>query len=147
MQDTWAMVYKDKIQNGTDLFIMLFTAFPEYKDHFKQFVDLSVEELKTHKKMKAHALTVMHALQSWVENLTDLDVLVELVRKNALRHEGRGLAKKQFHDLYAMMPRYLAEKLGDEWTPPVQEAWTAVVGVMSSVTDGAIDEEDPNKKF
>ena len=51
-----------------------------------------------------------------------------------------------FQNLYDMMPTFLAEKLGDVWTPPVQEAWTAVVGIMSSVTDAAID-EDPNKKF
>jgi hypothetical protein len=52
-----------------------------------------------------------------------------------------------FQDLYAMMPKYLAGKLGDAWTTPVAEAWTAVVGVMSQVTDGAIDEVDPNRKF
>jgi hypothetical protein len=75
----------------------LFTDFPEYKNHFRQFRELSIEQLKTHKKMQAHALTVMHALESWVENLTDLDILVELVRKNALRHEGRNLSKKEFH--------------------------------------------------
>ena len=44
------------------------------------------------------------------------------------------------------MPGYLEKKLGkDGWTGDVPAAWLAVVAVMTSVTDAALEEEQSTK--
>ena len=45
-----------------------------------------------------------------------------------------------FQNLYVLFAKFLQDKLGAQWTEPVAAAWTAVVTVMSDVTDAAIDE-------
>lgn len=140
IKETWAVIYSNKVQSGVDFFLAFFKTYPHFKNHFKQLRDLDMEELKTSPKMKAHGLTVMHAIQSWIENLDETDVLVELVKKNAYRHHGRGLSKHEFDNLWQLFPTFLQMKLGDLYTESAQTAWGLALATLSAVTDAGIEE-------
>ena len=62
---------------------------------FKDFDGLTIEEMRSSKKLGAHALSFMYALKSFMDNLDDSDTLEELVRKNAINHATRGVGPKE----------------------------------------------------
>jgi hypothetical protein len=63
---------------------------------FPQFKGSSVEEVAKHPKLPAHAMSVMYALASYIDNLEDSELLVELVKKTSVSHIGRGVGSREF---------------------------------------------------
>lgn len=51
--------------------------------------------MREHKKLRAHALSVMYALKSFIDNLDDEETLDALVRKNAQNHAERGVGERE----------------------------------------------------
>lgn len=76
-------------------FFRFFTHFPEAQDKFKDFKGLSIEEVRAHKKLRAHALSVFYAIKSYIDHLDDLETLTELIRKNARNHVDRKVGGKE----------------------------------------------------
>ena len=73
----------------------MFTLYPESKRKFRDFNGLSIDEIRVHKKLRAHALSVMYALKSFVDNFDDPETLDALIRKNARNHAERGVGEKE----------------------------------------------------
>ncbi|ROT84928.1 hemoglobin [Penaeus vannamei] len=91
MVRTWDMVRPDMKVHGINFFLTLFRAEPELQTRFKGFADKTEEELKTNKRLAAHASTVMLAITGLVDNLDDVTCLVEMLNATALNHKRRGL--------------------------------------------------------
>lgn len=56
---------------------------------------MTLHEIRKSPKMKAHAFMVIHSLGAWVENLEKGDMLKELVRRNSVSHEARGMTDSE----------------------------------------------------
>lgn len=74
----------------------LYTLYPASIERFPLFRGKTVEEISKHPKLPAHAMSVMYALASYVDNIYDTDLLVELVKKTAVSHIGRGVGSEDF---------------------------------------------------
>lgn len=59
---------------------------------FKEFKDLPLEKIAVHKSVNAHGIPFLYAIQSYVDNVEDLEILSELIRKNARNHIKRGIS-------------------------------------------------------
>ena len=57
------------------------------------------EELKTSKKLAAHGLLFMSAVDAVVANMEEMEVLEELLRKVAVRHNQFGITKLDYQVL------------------------------------------------
>lgn len=133
INDTWTLIWNDKKTNGIELFIKLFTHFPESQNFFKDFKGLPIEEVREHKKLRAHALSVMYALKSFIDNLDDEETLDALVRKNAQNHAERGVGEREVKMLLPAFQELLHEQLQEKTTDLHKSAWTKLFGVIALV--------------
>ncbi|XP_069977867.1 globin [Penaeus vannamei] len=139
MVRTWDMVRPDMKVHGINFFLTLFRAEPELQTRFKGFADKTEEELKTNKRLAAHASTVMLAITGLVDNLDDVTCLVEMLNATALNHKRRGVPKKDFELLAPVLVKFLRDSLGSAWTPIAEEAWTQALKVINTVIFGTYD--------
>lgn len=63
----------------------------------------------------------------------DLRALQPVLADLARRHVGYGVQEAHYATVGAALLKTLAQGLGEEFTPPVREAWTQVYGLVSRV--------------
>lgn len=95
VQNSWALVQKDPVKNGVELFMLFFKNHPEYQELFP-FRDVPFDELKEHKLVQIHATSVMYALNAIVNSLDNSEVLVNLLVKNGLSHGEKGVPEQGY---------------------------------------------------
>jgi len=74
-----------------------FEANPSYQKNFKSFKDVPLEDLPRNSKFQAHAINVMYALTSVVDNLDDTGCLVEMLMKLGQNHYRHGISRQEFY--------------------------------------------------
>ncbi|CAG7655217.1 unnamed protein product, partial [Allacma fusca] len=94
--DTWGIIAKDLKGYGSKFFIHFFKQYPHYQLQFKSFAKVPLEELAENRRFKAHALTLMSALNGFIENLDDVEMLDELLLKTGENHAKRKLTGEDF---------------------------------------------------
>jgi len=68
-----------------------------------------------------------------VSKLNDLDTLVPVLQALARRHVTYGVKDAHYDTVGAALLTTLEQGLGEEFTPDVKDAWTAVYTVMAGV--------------
>lgn len=102
LESTVTVVYKTEcncthqISDDNQYFYSLYSLHPATIEKFPLFKGKTLEEISKHPKLPAHAMSVMYALASYIDNLHDTDLLVELVKKTAVSHIGRGVGSEYF---------------------------------------------------
>ncbi|CAG0906541.1 unnamed protein product, partial [Darwinula stevensoni] len=137
IRSSFKLVQEDLKGNGHRFFCHLFDTFPEFQDLFVAVRGVAPEELKTSKKLAAHGLFFMSAVEAFVANMEELEVLEELLRKMAARHNQFGLTKadyqratKLFVEFFLSMPE--VEKL-DVKRDFLLESWHKLFAVAVDV--------------
>ena len=74
-----------------------FEEHPEYKNRFSNFKGMALSELRTSKKLAAHATNVMYSLTCVIDNLDDPLCLKELLIKLGKNHARHKVTEKEFH--------------------------------------------------
>ncbi|XP_063397985.1 globin-like [Mytilus trossulus] len=133
VKESWTVIWNDKKTNGIKIFVKLFTLYPDAISRFKDFNGLTLEEVKVHKKLRAHALSVIYALKSFIDNLDDVETLVELVKKNASNHVERKVTEKQIMWLKPVFIDILEEIMGDEMKDVHRTAWNKLFNAIKSL--------------
>jgi len=134
---SWDLVRKDLKGNGIKFFVAFFTAYPEYQQLFKQLKDVPLDELAQAPKLKAHASVVMNNINALIDNLSQPECVVEILRKIVVTHKPRGITPQHFENLFGVLLSFLASALGDAFTAETKGAWVAtagaVVGIVKSI--------------
>jgi hemoglobin-like flavoprotein len=102
----------------------LFAADPSLKPLFKG--DL---------QQQGHKL--MQMIGAAVARLDDLPSLVPVLQGLALRHAGYGVQPSHYDTVGGALLKTLGQGLGEDFTPPVRQAWTEVYGLMAGVMTAA----------
>lgn len=114
---------------AADLFYgRLFEIAPEVRSMFPDDI--------TEQKKK-----LMTMLGIAVGALTRLDQLLPAVKALGHRHADYGVDAKHFAPVGAALLWTLEQGLGEEFTPEVKEAWTAIYAVLSSLMINAIEQK------
>ncbi|UWE09099.1 globin family protein [Actinacidiphila bryophytorum] len=79
------------------------------------------------------------ALGALVSNLENTEALTSMLQNLGRRHAGYGALAEHYPAVGASLIATLQHYAGDEWTPAVEESWTAVYGVISSTMVAAGD--------
>ena len=64
--------------------------------NFLDFAHVPLDELAENRRLKAHAITVMNAINGLIDNLDDPEVLTELLTKTGQNHARRKLQLSDF---------------------------------------------------
>lgn len=73
-----------------------FKKHPDYLSQFHSFNHLSIEELPTSRKFKAHCVSIVTALSNIVDAMNEPELLVSHLELIGERHKQRGQKKQEF---------------------------------------------------
>lgn len=144
IRSSWEQAIKNKKKFGVDVFIRLFKHHPHSQDLFEQLRDIPIEELHENRKMKAHALRVMASLNSLVENLDDIEVLLEMLQNVGRTHIRHHVDKHYYDGLGTALMEAFEEELKDKFSQKTKDAWLKAYGVMTKVIVDEYDEAQTN---
>lgn len=83
---------------------------------------------------------LMAMLNSAVNGLTNLDVMLPVVRQLGARHTRYGVRDEHYATVGSALLWTLEQGLGEKFTPAVREAWTAAYELLASVMQmGAVE--------
>ncbi|GIY25003.1 GLOBIN domain-containing protein [Caerostris extrusa] len=112
---------------------------------FKDFADVPIAELGSNKKLLGHALSVMYALNSIVDNLNDVESLIQVLQKTGESHQPRKISGYHFQNLAVVVINLLKEALGPSlMDATAEEAWRKTLEVANSIIIQALG--DTNKE-
>lgn len=96
--------------------------------------------------MEAHATSVMYAITQLVDNLDDIELIVEMLKKQARNHANRKVDSTKFDLLGGIFLKLMAEKLGPQLMDERgMQIWSKTYSVIVKVireTQNNPDEED-----
>ncbi|XP_064488459.1 globin-like [Ornithodoros turicata] len=134
VQTTWPRFYQHK-DNGIELFIELFTWYPECKLLFKSFAEQSVTSLFSDPQLVGHTIAVLYQITAMVDALDDADLFEELVRKNATQHVRRpGVHAKHISSFTQVLKSVLRQKMGTSMTPDATSGWDKFLQLVVNIT-------------
>ncbi|KAF8794312.1 globin-1-like [Argiope bruennichi] len=143
VQNTWKIVRADTKKNGIAFFMRFFEAHPEYQKLFKGFADVPKSELPKNGKLLGHALSVMYAINSIVDNLNDPESLVQVLEKIGISHGPRKITGSHFQNLAIVLINFLKEALGPSlMDATAEEAWRKSLEVANSLIIKALEMKD-----
>jgi hemoglobin-like flavoprotein len=120
VQDSWQKVAAIAPQAAALFYNNLFEADPKLQALFKG-------------DMQAQGAKLMQMIGLAVGRLNDLPALVPVLQGLAQRHVGYGVEVNHYNTVGAALMKTLQMGLGPAFTQSVQQAWTDVYAVMSTV--------------
>ncbi|XP_008546778.1 globin [Microplitis mediator] len=124
VQSTWAIASKDPVGSGIAIMSGFFERYPEYQSFFPGFKDVPLKDLPGNKRFQAHAVSVITALNSTIDALSDVGLLEATLVTLGERHGKRGQTAQQFLHLKLVVMDVLRQTLGNKFTKETEEAWT-----------------------
>lgn len=128
VQDSFAKVVPIADQAADLFYNRLFEIAPETKPLF------------ANTNIRQQGIKLMQTLKAAVGALDDLDSLIPVVYNLGKRHINYGVQKAHYAIVGEALIWTLAQGLGDDFTPEVQEAWAEVYGIIASVAISAYEE-------
>ena len=125
VQSTWRQVMPIRAQAGALFYQRLFSENPQLRDMFP--ADIAPQAAK-----------LMGMLHTAVNALTDLDTAAPLLRELGRRHVAYGVRSEHYAPVGAALLWTLEQGLGEAFTDPVRDAWTAAYTLVArTMQDGA----------
>ncbi|NTU64548.1 MAG: hypothetical protein HGB05_14410, partial [Chloroflexi bacterium] len=130
VQQSWVKVAAIAPQAAALFYQNLFAADPSLRPLFKGNLN-----------EQGHKLTQMLAVA--VSQLNYLETLVPILQDLARRHVGYGVREEHYATVGSALLTTLQQGLGEDFTPPVRDAWAAVYATMSDVMIEAAKSVEP----
>ncbi|XP_021374368.1 globin-like [Mizuhopecten yessoensis] len=153
LKDSWGILAEDKKTNGVKLFMKLFRRFSKAKEMFRMFKDKPLEALdyngettKTNYRMVAHGMSVMYALESYIDSLDDIYCLKELVRKTARTHLDKGIGREQFMWMIPAIHELIdsvTEGRDNVDVDAVKKAWFTLMKLVADLVESESRADNP----
>nr|CAD7576523.1 unnamed protein product [Timema californicum] len=142
IKDSWKRVRKDLTENGRNLFIELFSVYPQYKSFFSELKKIPVAELKDSNAIYAHSNIVMYSLSAMIEQgLDDPEALQAQLVKMARTHARKKIKEVHFQNFSGVFMTFLRKMLGREMNTPMENSWNSFLDKMGSIVKPIQDNE------
>lgn len=134
IRESWRAFRENNPGYSYLLFTGLFMKNPLYLNLFVVFRGKSLLALQDNPKFRAHASAVGYQFSAMVDSLDDPDVLVELIRKNAVNHLTRkGVQAVHFESLCKVTMEIMAEKVPSKMNYEAVCGWDKLFEVSSLI--------------
>nr|P02215.1 RecName: Full=Globin; AltName: Full=Myoglobin [Cerithidea rhizophorarum] len=133
LASSWKTLAKDAAtiqNNGATLFSLLFKQFPDTRNYFTHFGNMSDAEMKTTGVGKAHSMAVFAGIGSMIDSMDDADCMNGLALKLSRNHIQRKIGASRFGEMRQVFPNFLDEALGGGASGDVKGAWDALLAYL-----------------
>ena len=127
VKSTWAQVLPIQDQAAELFYGRLFEIDPELKALFSG-------------NMQEQGRKLMATINTAVNSINKLDVLLPIIQDLGRRHIGYGVKDKDYDSVGAALLWTLEQGLGDAFTAEVKEAWTLTYNTIAKVMMDAANE-------
>jgi len=127
VKSTWAQVLPIQDQAAELFYGRLFEIDPELKALFSG-------------NMQEQGRKLMATINTAVNSINKLDVLLPIIQDLGRRHIGYGVKNKDYDSVGAALLWTLEQGLGDAFTAEVKEAWTLTYNTIAKVMMDAANE-------
>ncbi|GAA6111763.1 cytoglobin-1 [Tachysurus ichikawai] len=110
----------------------LFTNFPVVKQYFSDFQHMEdVQEIQASKQLQKHAVRLMKALNTLVENVQDGEKMASVMEQVAKSHAHKHNVKPgYFKILTGVILEVLVETFPETFSEEAQRPWSKLMGVV-----------------
>ncbi|KAK8784691.1 hypothetical protein V5799_008944, partial [Amblyomma americanum] len=124
VRDSWRRFCEKEPNFGLAFLMAMFSSHPEYLMLFPSFHNVSVHDLANNAKFRALASEVGRHMTAFIEALDDTQVLIELVRKNAINHlKFPGVQPHNFESFFSAAMQEMIAANKSAMTPATVSAW------------------------
>lgn len=103
---------------------------------------MPVDQLRGNKRLEAHAKSVLYAISQLVDNLEDVELIIEMLKRQAINHKGRKVGAEMFNNLGNVLLAMLTEVLNlDE---QAQAVWAKTYAVIVQVVKETQSQSEDN---
>ncbi|KAJ8298198.1 hypothetical protein KUTeg_024729 [Tegillarca granosa] len=127
---SWGVLSVDLEDTGLMLMANLFKMSPGSLGKFARLGDVSAG--KANSKLRGHAITLMYALQNFIDSLDDVDRLKCVVEKFAVNHINRQISADEFGEIVGPIRAVLKARMGSYFDEDTVAAWAALVAVVQA---------------
>lgn len=120
LQESWKKVEPIAPQAAALFYQNLFSADPSLRVLFKGDIEEQGRKL-------------MQMIGVAVDKLNDQETLVPALQSLAKRHVGYGVQESHYATVGAALLKTLGQGLGEDFTPPVKDAWAGAYSFMAEV--------------
>jgi hemoglobin-like flavoprotein len=124
VQESFSRVLPIKDEAASLFYDRLFVLDPSLRTLFKGDI-------------KRQGALLMAMINTAVTGLNRLDEIVPAVQQLGRRHADYGVRPEHYATVASALLWTLEQGLGEAWTPPVKEAWTACYGLLADVMQKA----------
>jgi hemoglobin-like flavoprotein len=124
VQQSFAKVLPIKDQAASLFYDRLFALDPSLRPLFKGDI-------------KRQGALLMAMINTAVNGLDRLDDIVPAVQQLGRRHADYGVRREHYGTVAQALLWTLEQGLGEAWTPPLKDAWTACYGLLAEVMQKA----------
>ena len=128
IQDSWSKVIPIQHLASGIFYTKLFSIDPSLREFFPESMDEQKKKLMT-------------TLNVAVGGLKDIERLIPVLQKLAMRHINYGVVNEHFPTVGTALLHTLETGLGDAYTEEVATAWTTLYGIITHVMVSAMDEK------
>ena len=107
-------------------------------------LDPAIKRLFRRTDMAGQRKILMQTLTVVVKSLDKLDQIVPAVQALGRRHAGYGVREAHYATVGSALLWTLEQGLGEAFTPPVRDAWTAAYGTLANVMIDAANADTPD---
>uniref|UniRef100_A0A1I7S4C3 GLOBIN domain-containing protein n=1 Tax=Bursaphelenchus xylophilus TaxID=6326 RepID=A0A1I7S4C3_BURXY len=131
-KDTFKLIGRSKVRNGTNILLRLFSETPQYKDIWPQFRPIPDSSLMNSEVLRKHAHTYMGGLKRIIDS-HDQDKLEAELKRIAQSHVKWGIYKAHLMDMLPCLLAVLSQytDLNDD----IKDAWATLFDVIANMID------------
>lgn len=74
----------------------MFATYPAWQEKFPAWKGVSIDQVKSSVRIKAHGTSVFCELGKFVDSMDDMDVLKDLLKRSGMFHTGKGIGIEYF---------------------------------------------------
>jgi hemoglobin-like flavoprotein len=93
---------------------------------FKSFANVPLDQLQGNKRLEAHAKAVLYAISQLVDNLDDVELIIEMLKRQARNHKSREVTSVMFDNLGKVLLKMLTLSLDER----AQAIWAKTYGII-----------------
>nr|BAA09587.1 hemoglobin (heterodimeric) [Barbatia virescens] len=135
LKSSWGLLAPNKKKYGVELMCKLFSLHKDTARYFERMGKLDANNAGSNRELIGHAIYLMYAIESFVDQLDDPSIVEDIGRNFAYRHLKRGIGSKSFSVILDTLDQFLGDSLGVNYTAEVKDAWEKLVKVILALLD------------